>query len=487
MNSRKALVVIVCSLLLSGSWVLAQDASSNNKGLTKLTAEPTNPYDPIAAGDNDPRLNVYRHIVTLGAVGDGTTDNSVALQKAINSGHAVMIPEGTFHFSQTLTLRKDSVIVGVGRKSVLCYTGAGVALQEPVGSYTGGYDNLKLMNFTLTTNAASQAGIELTNNYQVTLSGLFIDGALNGFRTAGIHIIGSTPYTNSAIVRIVDGEIWFCAGDGIRISGPGGGAGIWIERNHISGNALGVNQVIPEGRWPATNFHIKNNVIEGNVHGAIQAQVLYASSITGNFFENSDGSNAVAISIASRGFAQGLNISENIFGGKSAPYNIDMNGPADVTGVIANNLFAGASIAAIRANNARGLVIENNTLEPGSVPTVVTLGPGSRSVWIKDFNNAAYVSGAASAQPNLTVGGRVIVGSSASLKGSGNMLETRTGDGNAYAPHAALYFKQAAGPTWTSGALTPAGSCVAGSLYTRTNGGLRTTLYVCEGGIWVGK
>lgn len=487
MNSRKVLVAIVCSLLFSSSWGLAQDASSHNKGLTKLTAEPANPSEPIAAGDNDPRLNVYRNIVALGAIGDGATDNSAALQKAINSGHAVMIPEGKFHFSQTLTLKKDSIIVGVGRKSVLCYTGAGAALQEPVGSYTGGYDNLKLINFTLTTNSASQAGIELTNNYQVTLSGLFIDGALNGFRTAGIHIIGSTPYTNSAIVRIVDGEIWFCAGDGIRISGPGGGAGIWIERNHVSGNAIGVNQIIPEGRYPATNFQIKNNVIEGNTQGAIQAEVLHASSITGNYFENSDGNSTVPVRIANRGYAQGLNISENLFGGKGAPYNIDMNGPADVTGVIANNMFGGASVAAIRANNARGLVIENNTLEPGTVPTVVILGAGSRSVWIKDFNNASYVSGAGSTQPNLTVGGRVIVGGSASLKGNGNMLETRTGDGNAYAPHAALYFKQAAGPTWTSGAAMPAGACATGSLFTRTNGGSKTTLYVCEGGVWVGK
>ncbi|MGH9936263.1 MAG: hypothetical protein ACREAM_08455, partial [Blastocatellia bacterium] len=321
---------------------------------------------------------------------------------------------------------------------------------------------------------------------QVTMDGLFIDGKLNGFRTAGIHIIGGSPATNSAIIRIINGEIWFCAGDGIRVSGPGGAAGLWIERNHISGNAYGVNQTIPSGSYPSTNFQIKNNVIEGNTAGAINAEVLYASSITGNYFENIDGSTAPLVRIANRGFAQGLNISENLFGGKGAAYNIDMNGPADITGIIANNTFAGASVAAIRANTARGLVIENNTLEPG-IPTVVVLGPASRSVWIKDFNNASYISGAGSPQPNLTVGGRVIVGGGASLRNNGATMETRTANGSGYAPHAALSFKQAAGPTWASGAGAPVGACVAGSLYSRTDGGSRTTLYVCERGGWTAK
>jgi len=466
---KSALIAITLSLAFSAARVSAQEASAG-----------------ISVTDNDPRLNVYHNIKKMGAVGDGVTDNSAALQAAINAGYAVVIPEGTFNFSTTLKLKKDSVIVGAGKRSVLRYTGAGVALREPEGSYVNGYDNIKLINFTLTTNSNSQAGIELTNNYQVTMDGLFISGALNGFRTAGIHIIGGTQATNSAIIRIINGEIWFCAGDGIRVSGPGGAAGLWIERNHISGNAYGVNQTIPSGSYPATNFQIKNNVIEGNTAGAINAEVLYASSITGNYFESSDGATAPLVQIANRGFAQGINISENLFGGKSAAYNIDMNGPADVTGVIANNIFIGASVAAIRANTARGLIIENNTIEPG-IPTVVVLGQGSRSVWIKDFNNASYISGGGSTQPNLTVGGRVIVGNGASLRNNGATMETRTANGNGYAPHAALSFKQAAGPTWTSGPGAPVGACVTGSLYSRTDGGAKTTLYVCERGAWTAK
>ncbi len=45
------------------------------------------------------------------------------------------------------------------------------------------------------------------------------------------------------------------------------------------------------------------------------------------------------------------------------------------------------------------------------------------------------------------------------------------------------------GPRWTSGSGAPTGACVVGSLYSRTDGGVASTLYVCEGpsGTWSGK
>ena len=165
MQVRNILSVFILSFVLLSSAAVAQDASSTTKGVTKLSVTPTDPSSPVAVGENDPRINAYRNIVSLGAVGDGQTDNSVTLQNAINAGYAVFIPEGTFNFGSTLILKKDSILLGIGKKSILRYTGTGAALREPIGSYQGGYDNLKLMNFTLTTNSASQAGIELTNNY----------------------------------------------------------------------------------------------------------------------------------------------------------------------------------------------------------------------------------------------------------------------------------------------------------------------------------
>ena len=41
--------------------------------------------------------------------------------------------------------------------------------------------------------------------------------------------------------------------------------------------------------------------------------------------------------------------------------------------------------------------------------------------------------------------------------------------------------------TWTNGTGAPSGSCSTGSMYTRTDGGPGTTLYVCEAGAWSPK
>jgi hypothetical protein len=168
-----------------------------------------------------------------------------------------------------------------------------------------------------------------------------------------------------------------------------------------------------------------------------------------------------------------------------------MNGPADVTGVITNNLFAGASVAAIHATNARGLVILNNTLETATVPVVLTVGNRARSVWVQDLNGAAYYAGPSSPQPTFRLGGRLQFGgatsSSPALKGNGASLETRLADDSGYAQHTALAFKQSSGPSWTSGSGAPAGACVPGSLYSRVDGGAKSTLYVCERSAWVAK
>jgi hypothetical protein len=485
MTMRPFLASILCGVLLTPILYFARSSSPFSG--ERAGGIHSHKAGSLRVATDDPRLNSYQNILTFGGKGDGDSDNSIAFQDAINAGHAVMIPEGVFNFKQTIQLKKDSVIVGVGRKSILRYTGSGAALQETVGSYEGGYNNLKLMNFTLTTTTASQTGVELTNNYHVTLSGLYIDGGRVGFATAGVHIIGGSRSTNSAVIRILDGEIWFCMGDGVRISGPGGAAAVWIERNHISGNGLGVNQVLPKGVWPSNNFQIINNVIEGNIQGAIVAHVLYASSISGNYFENIDGSRATPVSIGGEGFAQGVTLSGNIFGGKKAEYNIDLNGAADFTGVIANNIFAGASIAAIRVATARGLTVENNTLEPGTTTKLIEVGPAARSIWIQDAGGASFQSGGGAQQPDLRLGGRLVFGAGAALAGGPAGVEIRTLDGAGYSSQTALTYKLADGPSWSSGSGAPASPCVRGSLYSRLDGEANTTLYICDAAGWIAK
>jgi sugar lactone lactonase YvrE len=50
---------------------------------------------------------------TLGARGDGTTDDTAALRKAIEAHRAVYLPMGHYVVTDTLTLRPDSVLIGL--------------------------------------------------------------------------------------------------------------------------------------------------------------------------------------------------------------------------------------------------------------------------------------------------------------------------------------------------------------------------------------
>lgn len=70
----------------------------------------------------------------FGAVGDGVTDDTQALQDALaslgNSGGLVFIPAGTYLFNETLVIRNGQTIMGAGNYngSTLLYAGSGSAV-----------------------------------------------------------------------------------------------------------------------------------------------------------------------------------------------------------------------------------------------------------------------------------------------------------------------------------------------------------------------
>lgn len=69
------------------------------------------------------------NVLDFGAVGDGSTDSTAALQAALDSGsHDIYIPEGIFCFT-TLTVSQNTRIHGAStRTSVLRHTGTGTAI-----------------------------------------------------------------------------------------------------------------------------------------------------------------------------------------------------------------------------------------------------------------------------------------------------------------------------------------------------------------------
>ncbi|HXY39675.1 MAG TPA: glycosyl hydrolase family 28-related protein, partial [Vicinamibacteria bacterium] len=70
---------------------------------------PSVPSDlpPLPPGDS------WANARALGARGDGTTDDTAALQKAIDAHRTVYLPTGHYVVTDTLTLRRDSVLIGL--------------------------------------------------------------------------------------------------------------------------------------------------------------------------------------------------------------------------------------------------------------------------------------------------------------------------------------------------------------------------------------
>ncbi len=60
-----------------------------------------------------PPVSDWVNVRTLGAKGDNVTDDTAALQKAIDSHKAVYLPAGFYRVSDTLRLRPDSVLLGL--------------------------------------------------------------------------------------------------------------------------------------------------------------------------------------------------------------------------------------------------------------------------------------------------------------------------------------------------------------------------------------
>jgi len=105
-------------------------------------------YDPPFTGsvatNVEAKLAESVSILDFDAVGDGVTDNTTAIQNALNTGKSILIPAGTFLYSSTLNFSADNqCIFGFGNTSIL-KSGAGSVYIE-----SNGFDNLSIRDLKL--------------------------------------------------------------------------------------------------------------------------------------------------------------------------------------------------------------------------------------------------------------------------------------------------------------------------------------------------
>ncbi|QPX71661.1 capsid and scaffold protein [Bacillus phage SP8] len=119
----------------------------------------------------------------LGAKGDGTTDDTEAVQKALDAGGDIVFPSGTYLVG-SLQLRSNSRIIGLGKVVIKYLVGAGYFTNWPVAMVV----NENLPAYYAPSNSGRQSGVfGVASN--ITISNITFDG--QGQSVYGVQFVAS--------------------------------------------------------------------------------------------------------------------------------------------------------------------------------------------------------------------------------------------------------------------------------------------------------
>ena len=133
---------------------------------------------------------------SYGAVGDGTTDDTTAIQNAIDSGFPVWLSAKTYKVT-TLTVTSNRTLIGEGYNSVL-YTTSNAAIIN----ITGDYNNLRQFRLKGNSTGTSQNGVQAIGvvgltSYRIlnVLNNLYGD-SLGGSMVYSQYMVGTSSGAN---------------------------------------------------------------------------------------------------------------------------------------------------------------------------------------------------------------------------------------------------------------------------------------------------
>jgi hypothetical protein len=176
--------------------------------------------DPSSVGDFDASawrtdLNLdqgFINVKWLGAVGDGVTDDTSAIQTALNAGGAVFIPSGTYIVSDLSISVDGTTLMGVGYDSVLKRDPNAVGSIRVIRVNKGGAKYLS----------------------DITIKDIRVDGSK---ATAGEYTLENEGIDADNTERLTIQNCWIhdCGQDAIDVDG--GNIGLIIQNNRIYDNA----------------------------------------------------------------------------------------------------------------------------------------------------------------------------------------------------------------------------------------------------------
>ena len=508
---RSAALGSPSQLVLSSQMPALTGDVTTNAGSTVTTIQPY-----VVSDKGGQVFNVKAY----GAIGDGATDDTAAVQAALSaasgaSGGTLYFPSGTYNIG-CLTIPTVTGTTNIGGTIIndtpsIRLTGAGSDMAAVGNAHRGKYG--AIFNFTACANVAH---IVTLGQGHLEIDHLLFNDAL----TDAVPMIWDT----NTVMHVHDNAFYggvyaTSASQDVVVLGGGGS----VVNNNTSGAFQGYGTSIDH------NFF---DIIRRAVWG--QGASVNSVWIKDNTVWKSAGTNLAGGGAIEIDNGIGNHVQDNLIEVVNYPYGIvDSSGTNEH--ILRNDIWdqIGHTLDGVHVVSSRGGIevvcgsmqlglpcqtgatnkdrvvdpVVGQVLQPdgsSSVPAYsfaahptygfffdpslgMAYGVGvneyaaftTKGLWMRSDGGMAWSSDALPVHADTELwrlGAQTLgVGSMTTGSSTGTMVATKFQVGSV------------TGPAWTSGSGVPSGACTAGSLYTSTAGGAGSTLYVCEAGSWAAK
>jgi sugar lactone lactonase YvrE len=208
-----------------------------------------------------PRTEDWVNVHTLGVKGDGRTDDTAAIQKAIDTHRVLYFPSGHFVVTDTLTLKPDSVLLGLHptltQFDLLDSTPGyqGVGAPKAVLSAPAGGNNI-VCGFGVFTGGINPRAVAL-------LWEAGADSQVDDVRFLGGHGSGTNPYNNNHTADPDLRKRWDGQYPSLWVTHGGGGtfADIWTPNTFAQSGFLVSDTKTPGHVYElSTEHHVRNEI-----------------------------------------------------------------------------------------------------------------------------------------------------------------------------------------------------------------------------------
>jgi len=242
--------------------IVPGEGMTGNMGMIYEAAPLTNLPTPLPPAIRAlPPTGDWANVHTLGVAGDGKTNDTVAIQKAIETHRVLYFPSGHYIVSDTLTLKPDTVLIGLHP----------TLTQFDLLDATPGYQGVGAPKAVI---SAPVGGSNIIRGFGVFVGGVNpravavlwkagADSLVDDVRFLGGHGSGTNPYNNNHTADPDLNKRWDGQYPSLWVTQGGGGtfADIWTPNTFAQAGFLVSDTKTPGHVYElSTEHHVRNEI-----------------------------------------------------------------------------------------------------------------------------------------------------------------------------------------------------------------------------------